>query len=114
MEMRSAGMLTNSAQALPALAQCLAIQQGLDRLVQGLKHAGIQLVAGFAEGGGGDVTGLQGGAGDLLEEAVQFGLQSTLGLIEQKQHQVFEGEWAVTGEILGTLAVLGNKGGVVQ
>ncbi len=52
--------------------------------------------------------------GDLLEKAVQFGLQGRLGLIEQKQGQVFEVQVAGGGEILGTLAVFGDKGGVIQ
>ncbi len=61
-------------------------------------------MAGFAEGRG----------GDLLEEAVQFGLQGGLGLVEQEQRQMFEGQRAVAGEILGTLTVLGNKGGIIK
>jgi len=55
-----------------------------------------------------------GRAGDLLEKAVQFGLQGRLGLIEQEQGQVFEVQVAAAGEILGTLAVFGDKGGVIQ
>ena len=69
---------------------------------------------GLAEGRGGHLTGFQGRAGDLLEKAVQFGLQGRLGLIEQEQGQVFEVQVAAAGEILGTLAVFGDKGGVIQ
>jgi hypothetical protein len=41
-------------------------------------------------------------------------LQSGLGLIEQKQDQVFEVQVAAAGEILGVPAVFGDKGGVIQ
>ncbi|EHJ03530.1 hypothetical protein KYE_15803 [Marinobacter manganoxydans MnI7-9] len=41
-------------------------------------------------------------------------MQGRLGLIEQEQGQVFEVQVAAAGEILGTLAVFGDKGGVIQ
>lgn len=95
-------------------AQSLRIQLSLNGLVQGLEHGRIQLLAGLAEGRGGHVTGLQGSIGDLLEEAVQFGLQGGLGLVEQEQHQMLEGQVAVAGEILTALTVLGDKGGTIK
>ena len=113
-EMDTGAVDAQQAQAAPAVSQTLGIQLCLNHLVQGLEHGRIQLVAGLAEGRGGHLTGFQGRAGDLLEKAVQFGLQGRLGLIEQEQGQVFEVQVAAAGEILGTLAVFGDKGGVIQ
>jgi hypothetical protein len=41
-------------------------------------------------------------------------LQGGPGLIEQEQGQVFKTQVAAAGEILGTLAVFGDKGGIIQ
>ena len=49
---------------------------------------------------------------ESLKELVQFGLQGAVGLIEQKQNQVAEGQMALTGKMLWMGAVLGNKIGV--
>lgn len=49
-----------------------------------------------------------------LKEAVQFRLQGGLGLVEEKEDEVLEGQVALPGEILRALPMVGDEVGVIQ
>ena len=51
----------------------------------------------------------KGRAIESLKEGIQFGLQGAVGLIEQKQNQIGEGQMAFAGKVLWVGAMLGNK-----
>ncbi len=77
--------------------------------VESLKDGRAKLLAGFAEGLGGDHLGFKGRAIERLKEGIQFGLQSAVGLIEQKQDQIGEGQMALAGKVFWMGSMLGNK-----
>ncbi len=86
----------------------------LQGLVEGLEHRGLELPARQAEGlwcyGG----LLDGRLVQDLKEAVQFRLQGGLGLVEEKEDEVLEGQVALPGEILRALPMVGDEVGVIQ
>jgi len=63
---------------------------------------------------GGDHLGFKGGTIEGLKEGIQFGLQGAVGLIEQKQDQIAEGQMALAGKVFWMGSMLGNKLGAAQ
>jgi len=97
------------AQALPGLVQAQLIHLGMQGAVKSLKNGRFQLLAGLAEGLGGDHLGFKGRAIERLKKGIQFGLQGAVGLIEQKQDQIGEGQMALAGKVFWMGSMLGNK-----
>ena len=86
----------------------------MQRLVQGFQCRGMKLLARLAESLGGNDTGFKGGTVERLKEAIQFGLQGAVGLIQQKQNQIAECQKTFAGKMLWVSPVLGNKLGAAQ
>jgi len=77
--------------------------------VKSLENGRFQLLASFAEGLGGDHLGFKGRAIERLKKGIQFGLKGAVGLIEQKQDQIGEGQMALAGKVFWMGSMLGNK-----
>jgi hypothetical protein len=86
----------------------------MQEAVERLKDGRAELAAGFAEGLSGNHLGFKGRVIERLKKGIQFGLQGAVGLIEQKQDQIGEGQMAFAGKVLGMGAVLGNKIGTTE
>ena len=90
------------------------IHLGLQGAVESLKDGRAELLAGFAEGLGGDHLGFKGRAIERLKKGIQFGLQGAFGLIQQKQDQIAEGQMALAGKVFWMGSMLGNKLGAAE
>jgi hypothetical protein len=82
-------------------------------LVQFDKSAGLELGAGMGDGARGDRFKDR-ALSQLIEKLVQMTLDGFDGFLENKEHQDRESQLAVASEILGSDAMAGQEGFIVQ